>query len=171
MAHTPYTMFSHQNDNDDFTVRYDAAMSNPVFTSGPMGLTIPADAYGHMTGFESRYPEAPSNYILTSGTSPAAYHEDGDLRMPSSSLSTASATSSAIGSPQSNHGQMGSGPEWAPHGGMGAPSIVGNDYISAAEYAAFHGPPQMEEFAYDYHPHHNKRFVGKSTKSLCAPSP
>ena len=131
-----------------------------------MGLTIPADAYGGFPttmAFEpSLYAEPPSNYILTSGTSPAPYQEDGDLRMPSSSLSTASATSSAIGSPQSNHGQMGSGPEWASHGSIGAPSIVGNDYISAAEYAAFNGPPPMEELAYDYHPHHNKRFVDPS---------
>ncbi|CAM1510248.1 Fc.00g005830.m01.CDS01 [Cosmosporella sp. VM-42] len=172
MTEQHFAMFPpHNNDAEDF-----ARYSNPsetVFTSGPLDMSIPADAFGAFPrsahevypttlGFESTlYAEAP-NYMLNSGGSPSMYTDDTEMRLPSSSLSTASApsaASSAIGSPQSNHGQMGAVPEWPPHGLGVQPTIVGNDYLPGSDYSSFSGPG-MEELAFDFG--NNKGFVGES---------
>jgi hypothetical protein len=160
----------HHNDGDDFGARYPDPPHN-VFTSGAMDMSIPADAFAAFPrashdvfpatmGFEpALYAEAPS-YMLNSGASPGMYPEDGDMRLPSSSLSTASApsaASSAIGSPLSNHGQMGA-VEWSARGLNGQPGIVGNDYMPGSEYSGY-AAPGMEEIAFDFT--HNKGFVGE----------
>lgn len=146
-----FTMFPPHNDSDDF--------GPTVFTSGPMDMSIPADAFTNFQQNTSQFPpsmgldsalftEATSTYMLNGGGSPSMYDES-EMRLPSSSLSTASgpsAASSAIGSPQSNHGQMGTGPEWVPQGLGVQPGIVGNDFLVGSDLSSF----AMEELAYDF---------------------
>ncbi|CEI65714.1 unnamed protein product [Fusarium venenatum] len=162
LSDTSFAMFHSQPDAEDYA-RY--ADSNVIFTSGPMDVSIPADAYGFQhqnaspdayassMGFvePSLYAEAP-NYMLNSHASPSMYtDESSDMRLPSSSLSTASApstASSAIGSPQSHHGQMGAMPEWTPQGLGLQPTIVGNDYMGS-DFASFPGSG-MEELSFDF---------------------
>jgi hypothetical protein len=171
LSDTPFAMFHSQPDAEDYARYTDA---NVIFTSAPMDVSIPADAFGFQhqntspdayassMGFvePSLYAEA-SNYMLNSRASPSMYtDESSDMRLPSSSLSTASApstTSSAIGSPQSHHGQMGAMPEWAPQGLGLQPAIVGNDYMGS-DFASFPGSG-MEELSFDFPT--AKAFVGK----------
>ncbi|KND88507.1 Metallothionein expression activator [Tolypocladium ophioglossoides CBS 100239] len=179
MAEQPFPVFphQHQHDNDNFA-RYPEPPQN-AFTSPPMDMSIAAEAAfgpsfprsGHdvfptttaMGGFEaSLYAETP-NYILNGRASPGSYHDDSDMRLPSSGLSTASmpsAPSSAIGSPQSNHGQLGTAPEWSAQGMTVQPSIVGNDYMTGTEYFSGAG---MEDFGgFDFGAAQPKTFVDPS---------
>ncbi|KAH7119317.1 hypothetical protein EDB81DRAFT_237303 [Dactylonectria macrodidyma] len=165
----PFAMFPPHHDSVD-------EFGHAVYTSGPMDVSIPADAYGFhhqqqlnngqevfttSMGFEpALYAEAAPNYMLNNRSSPGMYDES-DMRLPSSSRSTASApsaASSAIGSPQSNHGQMGAVPDCAPQSLGVQPSIVGNDYIAGSDYPSF-APHGMEELAFDFGP--AKGFVGE----------
>ncbi|KAM5363176.1 hypothetical protein ACJZ2D_012141 [Fusarium nematophilum] len=176
MTEQPFAMFPPQPDSADEFGRYpDQSSAHAVFTSGPMDVSIPADtfsfqqhqnagqdAFASSMGFvePSMYTEAP-NYILNSRGSPGMYGDEHDMRLPSSSLSTASApsaASSAIGSPQSNHGQMGALPEWAPQGLGVQPTIVGNDYMTGPDFSSFAGTG-MEELNFDFPT--AKGFVGK----------
>lgn len=181
LTEQPYAMFPPRHDSaEDF--------GHAVYTSGPMDVSIPADAYGfhHQQqlnsaqevfptpmGYEpALYAEAGPNYILNNRSSPGMYDET-DMGLPSSSRSTASApsaASSAIGSPQSNHGQMGPVPEWTPQGLGVQPGIVGNDYITGQDYASF-APHGLEELSFDFGP--PKAFVGEldasSTSSTTSP--
>jgi len=143
-------MFSH-NDTDEYSRYPDPPHSASSYDAN----TTPMDMnsmYGlPSVGFEqSLYAEA-SNYIINHNrASPGLYHEEGDLRLPSASLSTNSATSSDVPSPESTPGHpLGSSSEWNPNGPH--PSIVSNDfeYVANHEYTGY--PSQgMEEFAYDY---------------------
>lgn len=121
-------------------------------------------------GFEqSLYTEA-SHYTLGNNQpSPSLYPEDGDMRMPSSSLSTASANSSAIGSPQSNPGRSGPATEWNAQSMGVQPSIVGNDYISP-EYAGYATSGMEDSLTFDFA--QAKGFVGELPvgSSLSIPS-
>ncbi|KAL1878051.1 hypothetical protein VTK73DRAFT_8186 [Phialemonium thermophilum] len=86
------------------------------------------------------YVEAP--YMYNGGrSSPGAYPDD-DVRVPSSNLSSGSASSSTMGSPLSNPGQL----AWAPpHGLRGSPNIVDhNDYYPTGTEYSF--APGMEGF-------------------------
>ncbi|KAH6953214.1 hypothetical protein HG530_000121 [Fusarium avenaceum] len=162
LSEPSFAMFPPTHDAEDFARYTD---SNVIFTSGPIDVSIPADAFGFQQqnasqdmfassmGFvePAMYAEAPS-YMLNNCGSPSMYtDESSDMRLPSSSLSTASApstASSAIGSPQSHHGQMGAMPEWAPQNMGLQPTIVGNDYIGS-DFASFHGSG-MEELSFDF---------------------
>jgi hypothetical protein len=181
MADQPFNMFQHPQHEEGSYNRYPSPPAG-VYTSGPLDLSIPADAFGGFprsaqevfpttVAFEpTLFAEAPNYYLhgnansISGGhSSPGLYTDDSDLRLPSSSLSTASApsaASSAIGSPQSNPGHMGAVPDWACQGGLGVqPTIVNNDYM-AGEYPGFAGAG-MEELAFaDFT--HNKGFVGES---------
>lgn len=152
-------IFSSHHDMDDYgrypdpphsTASYETNNTSPIDMSSM--YSIPSSV-----SFEqSLYAEA-SNYVLNHNrASPGMYADDSELRIPSSSLSTNSATSSVAASPESNPGQqLGAGPEWHPHGVH--PSIVGNDYMATPEYAGF--PSQgLEEFTYEYA--HSKGYVG-----------
>ncbi|KAF4982019.1 hypothetical protein FZEAL_2269 [Fusarium zealandicum] len=160
-----FAMFPPTTDPAHEFGRYPEQSSvHAVYTTGPMNIGISAaafnfqqqptagqDAYASSMGFvePSLYAEAP-NYMINSRASPGMYTDESDMRLPSSSLSTASApsaASSAIGSPQSNHGHMGAMPEWAPHGLGVQPAIVNSDYMTAAEFTPFAGPG-MEELSF-----------------------
>ena len=167
----------HHHDNDDFAARYPDP-PHAVFTTGPGDMSIPADAFGGFSrpghdafppptpgsmGFEASLYADTSNYFLANRGSPVAYAEDAEMGLASSSLSTASApsaTSSAIGSPQSNNAHAGPVTDWAHHGLRVHPAIVGgNDFISGTDYSSYSGPG-MEDLAFDF-PSHNKGYVGE----------
>ncbi|KAK3327983.1 hypothetical protein B0T19DRAFT_179451 [Cercophora scortea] len=135
------------------------------FVSGPMDLGLSPESYSsyphsHSHSSHSRpshheyattttmgysdangplYAEAgPYMYHGGGKSSPGMYPDDSDMRVPSSNLSIASASSSNMGSPLSNHGQLAPIPEWAaaPHGLGVSPGIVDqNDYFPGTEYS------------------------------------
>ncbi|SPN98797.1 uncharacterized protein DNG_01838 [Cephalotrichum gorgonifer] len=147
---------------------FNAPMDNPMGSYAPFAgepahtqeAFTPAPA---MPTFEydpaSLYPDHNPGFAYNNN----GRSSPGDDRAGSSNISTASApsaASSAVGSPQSNHGQLAPIPAWAAAQGMNvSPDIVGHpDYFSATgngagnEYGgAF--PPQvnMEEYPpYDF---------------------
>ncbi|UNI24443.1 hypothetical protein JDV02_010186 [Purpureocillium takamizusanense] len=171
MAEQPFHMFQHQQQSYPEPPQH-------AFTSPPMDMGLTADsafgagfprsgqdAYPAATtmGFEaSLYADTP-NYLVNGRASPGSYHDDSDMRLPSSSLSSASAPSapsSAIGSPQSNHGQLGGVAEWNAQGMAVQPSIVGNDYITGTEY--FPGTSMEDLGAFNFAASQTKTFVDPS---------
>lgn len=118
----------------------------------PDGFGIPRSAHDEFpqtAGFEAGpiYPEA-HNFMYNGRTSPGTYAEDGELPVPASNISTASAPSAAsstVGSPNSTNGQLAFFPEYQ-QAGLGVnPGIVGSgDYLTGTEYSTF--APGMEEF-------------------------
>ncbi|KAI1391321.1 uncharacterized protein F4822DRAFT_427171 [Hypoxylon trugodes] len=101
------------------------------------------------SGFEvgAIYPE--SQHIIYNRTSPGMFPEDGELAIPASNLSTASAPSAAsstVGSPSSNNGQLAFLPEYSQNALGVNPGIVGaSDYYTGGDYAPFPNTG-MEEF-------------------------
>lgn len=148
------------NDDNDYTRYPDPPQA--LFSSGaPVDMGLTPDAYAPFTATtaqemfpttmaydpSSLYAETPS--YLYNGRSSPGHFDDGDMRAGSSNLSTTSApsaASSAVGSPQSNHGQLAPIPEWAPQTLSVSPNIVGhNDYFpGGSEYSTF--PTGMEEY-------------------------
>jgi hypothetical protein len=163
LTEQPYMFQQQPHEGDDYARYPDPPQA--VYTSGPLDLSIPADAFvgGFQTSmaFEpSLFAEAPNNYYLSASSSngqssPGLYTDDSDLRLPSSSLSTTSVPSAAS-SPQSNPGHMGAVPEWGVPVNV-QPAIVGNDYVDYHQgFPVHHG---MEEPSFDFT--HNKGFVGE----------
>jgi hypothetical protein len=111
--------------------------------------------------FEPAMYTETSHYVLGHGNnSPTMYPEDSELRIPSSSLSAASAASSAAASPQSNPGQHSvPSPEWATSG-LVQPTIVSNDFVAHHPDFGFHAQ-HMEEMNFEFAPP-TKGYVGKS---------
>ncbi|KAL6693599.1 hypothetical protein J3F84DRAFT_379358 [Trichoderma pleuroticola] len=171
LAEQSFSMFPQQQD--EYT--HFESSHVPVYSSAPMDLSITADAYGSYVqrapsqelytspsaiSYEpSLYTADTANYIINGPTSPGMY---GDDYLPSSGLSTASAPSapsSAVGSPLSNHGQIGM-PDWTVQGLGIQPGIANGDFV---EFSAF-GPSGLDdmtafEFASLTHP---KGFVDPS---------
>jgi len=113
-----------------------------------MDLGITTDAFGYPRPGAECFPTtmAFDGAIYTEaafGMSPHLYHEEAEMRVPSSNLSTTSipsAPSSNMGSPRSNHGQPPPIPEWAGPQGLGvSPGIVdqGEYFSTGTEYSAF----------------------------------
>lgn len=124
-----------------------------IFSSAPVDMGIspesyvtysrPAhDVYPTTMGYETNSLYADGLYMF----------QDDDLRVPSSNLSSASASSSTMGSPVSNHGQLAPMPDWAaPHGLSGSPGIVDqSDYFATGTEYSF--APGMDGFNPHY-PH------------------
>ncbi|EQK97946.1 hypothetical protein G6O67_000020 [Ophiocordyceps sinensis] len=125
-------------------------------TASTAAAATPSAATAAM-GFEASLYGESANYVLNGRASPGSYPDEGDMRLPSSGLSSApSAPSSAMGSPQSNHGQLGALHEWSAHGLAVQPGIVGNDYI---EYFSGTGMEDLGGFV-DFQT--NKTFVDPS---------
>ncbi|KAM3545606.1 hypothetical protein ARSEF1564_001421 [Beauveria bassiana] len=166
MTEQTFTMFLQQDDKD--MARYHDASHSVNFTSAPMDMSIAAEAYSAyagslattmgsleqtMYGTDSGVP----NYVLNNRTSPSVYPDDGDMRLSSSGLSTASAPSapsSVVGSPQSHTGHLGV-PEWASM----QPGIVG-DYMTGGEYPTFSSSNVDDLSTFDFT--HAKTFVDPS---------
>lgn len=133
------------------------------YDSPPTGLQYSPETFNfpHSAGFEAGaiYTEAPQ-FSYHGRASP----EGVDLRVPSSSLSTASAPSapsSTVGSPLSNPGQLAFIPEYQQNALGVHPSIVGQpDYYTSAEYSFT--APVMEDFSMTYEA--KPGFVGESSR-------
>lgn len=133
------------------------------YASPPTELQYSPEAFNfpHSAGFEAGtiYTEAP-HFSYHGRASP----EGGDLRVPSSSLSTASAPSapsSTVGSPLSNPGQLAFIPEYHQNALGVNPSIVGQpDYYTSTEYSFT--APVMEDFSMTYEA--KPGFVGESSR-------
>lgn len=156
-------MFASHHEGEEYG-RYPhpphSASSFESATTSPMEMntmyTIPSTV-----AFEPAMYTETSHYVLGHGNnSPTMYPEDSELRIPSSSLSAASAASSAAASPQSNPGQHSvPSPEWATSG-LVQPTIVSNDFVAHHPDFGFHAQ-QMEEMNFDFAPP-AKGYVGKS---------
>lgn len=164
MTEQSFTMFL-QDDKD--MSRYPDPSHGVAFTSASMDMSIAADAYSAyagslattmgsleqtMYGVDNGVP----GYVLNNRTSPSIYPDDGDMRLSSSGLSTASAPSapsSVVGSPQSHTGHMGV-PEWASM----QPGIV-SDYMTGGDYPSFSTTSMDELSTFDFT--HPKSFVGE----------
>jgi hypothetical protein len=145
------------NDLEDLAVNYPEPLPNRPFAAN-MDLEVGfTDSYGSMPRFggyqlggdaSSMYREASGYGFNNSRSSPGAYPEDGDMRLPSCNLSTASATSSSPGSPVSHQDQIGQVPEWNAPQGLGVtPGIVGqHDFGFPASNEYPFAAPQAEEF-------------------------
>jgi hypothetical protein len=133
------------HDREEYRMHYPEP---PQYPHGSMDLSPesyvsyprqPSLEYGATTvGYDANGPVyAESPYVYPSKSSPGLYADDSDMRVPSSNLSIASATSSNMGSPLSNHGNLAPIPEWAAPQGLGVtPGIVDqNDYFPGSEYS------------------------------------
>lgn len=175
LADHPFTSMFSSGPEPNFSRYPDPPHSAESYDTSANDNTSPMEMNGIYSmpttmGFEqSLYAEAAHYTLGHSQPSPGLYPEDGDLRMPSSSLSTASANSSAIGSPQSNPARSAPVPEWNAQGMGVRPGIVGNDYISP-EYAGYSGPGMEDSLAFDFA--QAKGFVGEFPEGLfCCRSP
>lgn len=166
MAEQSFTMFLQQDDKE--MTRYSDHHSHGVaYTSASMDMGIPADTYSAYAGSlattmgsleQTMYSSEHGmpSYILNTRTSPSTYHDDGDMRLSSSGLSTASAPSapsSVVGSPQSHTGHLGV-PEWATM----QPGIVG-DYMTGGDYPTFSSSNVDDMSTFDFT--QAKTFVGE----------
>lgn len=122
-------------------------------------------------GYEANgpvYAEAPFMYHAKSSPGGMYGDDSSDMRVPSSNLSIASASSSNIGSPLSNHGALAPIPEWAaaPHGLGVTPGIVdhqGDYHYPGSEYSF--APGGIDAFTPTFEfapPPKGPGFVGKS---------
>ncbi|KAI0396167.1 hypothetical protein F5Y17DRAFT_138851 [Xylariaceae sp. FL0594] len=158
-SHQSYKTFHRPHHEQDFTL-YPESTPRAGYVSPGMDMSMSPSGYGFSRspleeytsnpGFDHRsvHPDM-GGYVLRGRTSPGAYPEDGERRIPPSNLSTTSgqsAPSSTVGSPNSSHDHLGFIPDY-PHSGLSVnPSIVGSgEYFAGTEYSAFAGPG-MEEF-------------------------
>ncbi|KAI0197408.1 hypothetical protein EV127DRAFT_10279 [Xylaria flabelliformis] len=161
MAFAPnqsYKMFQRPSHEQDFMLFPDSS-TRAGYTSPPMDMSMspnsfafprsPQDDFMTHPAFENHISHPDVNAFMYRGrTSPGLYQDEGDLRIPSSNLSTASAPSpsSTVGSPSSNPGQLAFIPEYQQSSINVNPSIVGSsEYFTGSEYTAFTGPG-MEDF-------------------------
>ncbi|KAB5575997.1 hypothetical protein GE09DRAFT_611976 [Coniochaeta sp. 2T2.1] len=141
------------HERDDFNMAFQQPSH---FASPPMDpaleMDLSPDSYGAYPQREA-YPttmayngatvyaaEAP--YMYNAARSPHSMYPEEEIRVPSSNLSTASASSSNMGSPLSNPGQLAPMTEWTtPHGLGVSPGIVdGNEYFAGGnDYHYGHG--------------------------------
>lgn len=172
LAEQPFSLFPQQQD--EYT-HFAEPPHVSVYSSAPMDLSIPADAYS------SYVQRAPSQELYTSPstisyesslyTADAAFMNGptspgyGDEYLPSSSLSSASAQSapsSAVGSPLSNHGQIGMATDCFVPGLGIQPGIANADFVDFP-----FGAQGLDDMAFEFaNMVHPKSFVGKSCSFL-----
>jgi len=174
-SHQSYKMFHRPSHEQDFTL-YPDSTPRAGYASPIMDMSMSPGGYGFSRSPQEEYTSNPAydhrpvhtdmnGFMLRGRTSPGLYPEDGELRMPPSNLSTASAPSapsSTVGSPNSSHDQLGFIPDY-PQSGMNVnPSIVGSgEYFAGTEYSAFTGPG-MEDFTMTFDS--KSTFVGESAR-------
>ncbi|KAJ8130267.1 hypothetical protein O1611_g3364 [Lasiodiplodia mahajangana] len=176
-----YKMFHRpSHEHQDFMLFPDSS-TRAGYTSPPMDMSMSPNSFGFPRSPQDEFIANPpfdhgpahhdvNAFMYRGRTSPGLYADEGDLRLPASNLSTASAPSpsSTVGSPNSNHGQLAFMPEYATSGINVNPSIVGSgDYFASTEYAAFTGPG-MEEFTMPFDS--KSTFVGELARISTAAS-
>lgn len=180
-SNQPYKMFHRPNHEQDFMLFPDPS-TRAGYTSPPMDMSMSPNSFGFSRSPQDEFITNPpfdhgpthpdvNAYMYRSRTSPGLYPDDGDLRIPASNLSTASAPSpsSTVGSPNSNHGQLAFMPEYTTSGINVNPSIVGaGDYFASTEYSAYTGPG-MEDFTMTFDA--KSTFVGEWAQISPAASP
>jgi len=125
--------------------------SQGAYSSTPIDMDMFPESFSHyQRPTHDAYPTTmgyDANALYTEA--PYMYPED-ETRVPSSNLSSRSESSSTMGSPLSNHGQLAPIPDWAaPQGLGGSPSIVDqNDYFPAGTEYSF--APPLEAFGHHY---------------------
>jgi len=160
------------HDRDEYNMRYPEP---PQFPPASMGLSPESYAsYPRQSSLDyaattmtydangSIYTEAP--YMYQSKSSPGLYADDSDMRVPSSNLSIASASSSNMGSPLSNHGNLAPIPEWAatPQGLGVNPGIVDqSEYFPGTEYSYAPGTIDGYNPAFEFGHTKGPGFVGE----------
>ncbi|KAM0453248.1 hypothetical protein ACHAPV_009042 [Trichoderma viride] len=153
LAEQNFNLFSQHQQQEEYSHFADAT-HNPVFTSAPMDMGMTADAFASFVQrapSQEHYSTSPSTisfeyttdpastYMMNSAASPGVYGDD-----LLSNLSTGSASSSAVGSPLSNHGQTGM--DLAQYGGLNIQPSIAGEYLDFSAYA--HG---MEDVSpYDF---------------------
>ncbi|KAK5627291.1 hypothetical protein RRF57_003006 [Xylaria bambusicola] len=150
-----YKMFQRPSHEQDFMLFPESA-AQAGYTS-PMDMSMSPHGWGFSRSpqvnthpsFEHG-PAQPdvSAFMYRGRASPGLYPDDGELQIPPSNISTASAPSpsSTVGSPNSNHGQSAFMHDYTASSMNINPSIVGSgDYFGGTEYSAFTGPG-MEDF-------------------------
>ncbi|KAK3366047.1 hypothetical protein B0T24DRAFT_683101 [Lasiosphaeria ovina] len=130
----------------------------------------PAHEYATTIGYDNRAmyaAEAPYMYGNSGKHSPVMYADDSDMHVPSSNLSIDSASSSNMGSPLSNHGQLAPMAEWAAPQGLGVtPGIVDqNDYFPGTEYSFAPNPIDGFNPTFDFPSGKGPGFVGLGRRS------
>lgn len=163
LAEQNFNLFSQQEEYSHF-----ADATHPVFTSAPMDMGMTADAFASFVQrapSQEHYSTSPSTisfeyntdqaYMMNSATSPGVYGDD------FSNMSTGSASSSAVGSPLSNHGQTGM--DLAHYGGLNIQPTIAGEFL---DYSAFaHGLEDVTH--YDFAGLATaKSYVGKSLFSF-----
>ncbi|CRK38783.1 hypothetical protein BN1723_004489 [Verticillium longisporum] len=152
LQHT-YTMMSRQSSSDHGDFNSYPEPPHGLYASSQMDMSIPASSYMFPAsmGFEQATTFADATQYVYNGQQSPGVFEEGDLQMPPSNHSTASASSSNAGSPLSHHGQIGVNPEWTQHGLGLTPGIVPSDYYGAAgtEYTSYTAPG-MEDFTFEF---------------------
>ncbi|KJZ75685.1 hypothetical protein HIM_04842 [Hirsutella minnesotensis 3608] len=188
MADQSFHTFPHPHHDNDGYVRYPDPPRN-AFASPSLGMSMtpetifagtfprsgrdlypshtsaPSAAAANAMGLEASFYGDAANYVL-GRASPTSHPEENDMRLPSSGLSSApSAPSSAMGSPQSNHGQLSAASDWSNHGLAVQPSIMSNDYMAGAEYFSGAGMDDMGGFV-DFGAPAAKTFVAGPSHAL-----
>ncbi|KAM0255323.1 hypothetical protein ACHAQJ_005913 [Trichoderma viride] len=164
LAEQSFSLFPQQQEEYS---HFAEASHGPVYSSAPMDLNITADAYVsyvQRAPSQEHYSTSPSTisfeyttdpasaYMMNNGpTSPGVYGDD-----YLSSLSTGSASSSAVGSPLSNHGQAGM--DWAVQG-LGIQPTIAGEYVDFGAFA--HGLEDVSPFDFSGLAH-AKSFVDPS---------
>lgn len=167
LAEQNFNLFSQQQQQEEYSHFTDATHGR-VFSSAPMDMGIAADAFVSFVQrapSQEHYSTSPSTisfeyttdhtsaYMMNNGpTSPGVYGDD-----LLSNLSTGSASSSAVGSPLSNHGQTGM--DWAVHGGLNIQPTIAGEYLDFSAYA--HGLEDVTPYDFTGLAS-NKSYVGKS---------
>ncbi|KAI1173709.1 hypothetical protein F4777DRAFT_427218 [Nemania sp. FL0916] len=156
MASNQYKMFHRPSHEQDFML-FPEPSTRAGYASPSLDMSMSPNGFGFSRSPQDEFITNPTidphhadvnTFLYRGKTSPGVYADEGELRLPSSNLSTASAPSpsSTVGSPNSNHGQLAFMPEYASAGISVNPSIVGSsDYFAGTEYTAFTGPG-MDEF-------------------------
>ncbi|KAF7531177.1 hypothetical protein G7054_g9126 [Neopestalotiopsis clavispora] len=146
IASHSYNMFPRREEQD--FLLYDQQVGSGY-------ISPPIDQYSPETmGFPFEISQWQDFSQMTYGgrASPGAYAEDAELRVPPSNMSTTSASSSNMGSPQSHNGQLAYNtvPEYS-HNALGVnPSIVGHEnYFTGTEYSSY-VPVPMESYEMTY---------------------
>lgn len=158
MEHLPFTMLNRGMHEEQDECDHYGSFSHAPSRAAPHAFprfADPSNAFHYpelpntMGGFEHNpyASHVPPPWSYGGAMSPPLFQEDREMGI-ASNLSTASAPSvpsSAVGSPQSTHGQPAPMPDWA-HQRVLSPGIVGShDYYAGTEYNF--NPTVMDDYA------------------------
>ncbi|KAI1639770.1 hypothetical protein F4809DRAFT_76230 [Biscogniauxia mediterranea] len=161
-----YNMFPRPSHEQDFML-YPDPPSHTSYASPPMDVGMSSEGFG----YDASSMYADPNLMYHGRTSPGMYPDDGEMHLPPSNMSTASgasAPSSTVGSPNSNHGQLAFMPEY--HTATINPSIVGSaDYYTGTEYSAYASGMDDFSMTFDNKPNFDPSLIHPDMRGALAP--